>query len=322
MGLGLLLWINGCTQNYDVGNNLKDSFSPKVVVNSVICPDSLIRVKCYWSRRYDDAGGFRAVESFSGELLEDGKRVAAFDNASEEVLIDYRPVAGRKYGLTINVPDYGMVTASTYIPLLPTAVISFKESRREFLWYHHFNVSAISQQEPGRAVWIICYEEYDDGSALSRSSELYCNNVFIDQINGVRDDMDVIARGSNIGYEKFIRITSKNIDMASDISFSIWASPGYTDYSDWEDPQYDENGYPIYKYVYLKYLYVNVIAPSDDYDKYYRSLYKQELYNYDPDMPLFDETVNVYSNIENGLGIFAGYSATTYAHKYEMEETE
>ena len=265
-------------------------------------------------------GDFRPVESFSGELREDENVIAAFEKASEEILIDYHPVAGKKYELRVHVPGYGKVKASTHVPLPPRADAIYTGERwaGRYDLYHHFNITSISPQEPGRAVWITAYSQYDDGSILGPSSELYCNNGFIDQINGVRDDMDAMARGSNIGYEKFIRVPFKNIGRTGDISFSFDASekqslmPPYPLPDDWDCSQLEE--------LPLKYLYVSVIAPSDDYDRYFRSLYKQELYNYDPDMPLFDETVNVYSNVENGLGIFAGYSTSTYTHKYEQKE--
>ena len=314
-----VFWGISCTQNYNIDSDLKDSFTPKVVVNSIICPDSLIRVKCYWSRRYDEAKDFEAVEVFSGELREERNTIATFKDISGEILLDRYPVAGKTYELRITVPDYDEVRASTYVPLPPGATVSYKESRGGFMLYHHFNISAISQQEPGRAVWITTHALWGE-SMLRDGYTYYCNNPFLDQLNAANDEMDNVASGSNVSHDRFIRIPSKNICLAGDISFSFMASDTQTYYppnpdpEDWDWSQREE--WP------LTYLYVNVIAPSDDYDKYFRSLYKQELYNYDPDMPLFDETVNVYSNIENGLGIFAGYSAATYAHKYETEEGE
>lgn len=315
-----ILLFSECVCDYDIDQRLKKSLVSKVVVNSIICPDSLIRIKCYWSRRYDDTADYRIVESFSGKILEEGVEIASFSDVSGEVLTDRHPVTGKKYELKITIPGYGDVSAATNIPLAPRANIAFKESKAagRYGLYHHFNVSSIGLTVPARAVWINASLLYGD-DYLCDASTYYCNNPFLDQINAANDPMDNTASGSNISFGGgFMRIPYKNIALAGDIAFSF--SGGERQYPPVPYPLPEEWNWEQYEELPLTWLYVNVTAPSDDYDKYFRSLYKQWLYNHDPDLPFLEEIVPVYSNIQNGLGIFAGYNSVSLHHKYNIEE--
>ncbi len=58
---------------------------------------------------------------------------------------------------------------------------------------------------------------------------------------------------------------------------------------------------------------MRVITPSDEYHKHIKSATKHtELSNDDSGFPIFSSPVYVYSNVKNGLGIFAGYNTFNY----------
>lgn len=230
-----------------------------------------------------------------------GVVVASFADAEGRIETGYYPHAGKTYTLRLTVPDYGEVSAQTRIPQAPRATARYTEKRngRWHSAYYHFNVSSVAVGDDVRAAWIMVNKQFDDQKP-DRANEYYSRSGYADQLNGVRDDDDVAARGSNIGFEEYLRFPRKNIAAADDIQFSISGyDKGYkrVDY-DYDDLPLDEQGWPIIperEYIYLSCFYVQVIAPSDDYDKYHRDVYRQHLYNYDTGIPLLEETVYVYN---------------------------
>lgn len=317
------LGLAACERDYDPGEKWRGKYRPQVVVNSIICPDSAIRITCVWSRRDDDRSDYKPVRGISGQVMEDGVAVATFAGADSLIETGYFPHAGKKYSLRLSVPDYGEVSADTYIPHPPTATARYNGKRTGdwHMTYYHFGLTPITDAGDVRAVWIIASTQMGD-DPLEMTKEHYCNSGYVDPLNGVRDDDAVAAKGSNIGYEYYLRIPRANIAPVGAIAFSIWASEYYTKYIPPEEWPKDEEGFPVRpddEHVYLSNFYVRVIAPSDDFDEYFRDVYRQQIYNYDPDLPLLDEVVYVHNNIRNGLGIFAGYSAATTVIPYEPE---
>jgi hypothetical protein len=58
---------------------------------------------------------------------------------------------------------------------------------------------------------------------------------------------------------------------------------------------------------------VNVITASIEYDQYCKSFYEQHNASImNGDLASVFQPKNVYSNVENGLGIFAGINETNY----------
>ena len=96
------------------------------------------------------------------------------------------------------------------------------------------------------------------------------DSPFIDQVNGAYDAEDAALRESSMYYESFIRIPGKNISTALPLLLSMqcavksqfWLSPPD---SLWHSPTYYFHG-----------MQFEVITPSDEYDFYTRSLYKQK----------------------------------------------
>ena len=141
-------------------------------------------------------------------------------------------------------------------------------------------------------------------------------NAFCDQINAlIGDDMDVSLRGSETYHNHFIRIPYKNIAHTLPLTFSIEA---HIDKFTQTQVGEDEYGYPIWETEDIPVTNVNllIITPSDEYDKYHKTSYLH-IYGYSSDIPIFDEPTSVYSNIDNGIGIFAGYLIEKLEYKVE-----
>lgn len=318
-----------CTYDYDNGYDI-ENFEPQVIVNSIISPQSPIRAHLLWSKFYNDETELKKVSKFDTELYEDDILVAKINDSDSLVVTSIYPKIGKKYRLKITVPDYGEVSAQTYIPIPATAIGEFVGNKGDgnFRTYQHAKVTEINPVEKFRASWVRCYGHYENGD-MKKPSDLYSINHFTDQINAVMDSYDAQYRGSNIGYEDFIRVPYKNLSLVTPIEFSVWLENEKSieiDYGiirdEWgvpipyylrDDIPLDEWGIQIlYEIIKMDYLLVAVITPSDDYDKYFKTWYRHSLSSFEPDMPFMGgDIVPVYCNIENGLGIFAGYSETS-----------
>lgn len=304
-----------CKYDYDIGSEFTN-FKPKVVLNSIITPDSVIKIDLVWSKQYlDKTDDYQKVEKFDAELYEDGVLIEKGEYQDGLMLTSIFPKEGKSYNIKINVPNYGEVKAKTNIPKPINTTAHYKQALGSSKWstYHHIEVSSIAPQERVRSAWIRTYAEYmieneTEIYEIKRSNDLYSNNAFAYQLNAVTDKYEVAYKGSEIGYEFFMRIPYVNISNSLPVNFSVlhYLEANYTHMAG-----ENEWGYPIYenKKALLKTVCVEVTSPSDDYDKHCKSRYKQTILD-SPDLPFFIETVNVYSNVENGLGIFAGCSVT------------
>lgn len=303
----------GCNYDYDMNDNPAD-FKPQVVVNSIINPDEPVTAVLFWSRHYTEKGDFKQVKKFDAELYEDDALVAQERGADSVFTTTIHPKIGKRYRLKITVPNYGEVTAETHIPTPANASATYVATKGSpYRTYQHVRVDAITAVERSRAVWVRCLGVYkneeEDKEEEEECTDLYSNSPFPDQINAVLDSDDATYKGSNVGFEYFIRVPYQNLGMIAPLDFSVWLTSNISVSTDRENPPLDETGEPIwYIYYKLNVVRVDVITPSDDYDKYTKTRYKQSLYDYQPDLPFVSEIVPVYSNVQNGLGIFAGYS--------------
>ena len=99
-------------------------------------------------------------------------------------------------------------------------------------------------------------------------------------------------------HEGYLRVKSNYVQHLTDIVFT----PSYVIYLNDEGLSSPQNR-----------IRVELIAASPEFDKYNKSLYEQKsMIVYDEDISsIFYQPKNVYSNIENGNGIFAGFSKTS-----------
>lgn len=169
----------------------------------------------------------------------------------------------------------------------------------------HCYVESISAVEKTRSVIIKTATIFGDGIRL-RNNNYYLNNVYCDQYNTTQDSYDMALKGSEIVHDVNVRIPYKNLQLSypftfssqSDIRRSVQTVIGE---DEWGRPIHETKSYNC------EYIYIMLIYPSDDYDKYEKSAYLQHNI-VSGDIPIFNEPVPVHSNVENGLGIFAGYS--------------
>ena len=314
--------LQSCEYDYDIEKHFGGVFAPKVVLNSIINPDSLIRGDIYWTKHINDKDDIKRVEEFDAKLYENDQVIFHEECVNGEIVTDIYPKEGASYHIEVSVPQYGMVRASTNIPTTSTFTYSYDgakggdkvipEGEHDFnRIYWHYTIDNIITTKKSRALWLGNIATYSDGT-VDEIYAYYLNNPFCDQINAVRDAYDISLKGSEITHKGFIRISYKNIAKSLPLKFSTWEFNNKIEYIR------DENNHWTGEYIEIPLTgtYLFLITPSDDYDKYMKSTYRQLNFS-DMGLPIFNEMISIHSNVENGVGIFAGYTIET--HKYEQE---
>lgn len=256
--------------------------TPCVVVNALITPQEPFAVRLHWSRSYSAQNGFAPVTEAEIRLYEDKTEVVRCPaNPGGETETTFRATTGCSYRLLVTVPGYGEVSALTTVPAAPAPSVSFALQKG---WYRHFEMTELRAPKGSKAIWIRGKRKYEGYQEIY---EYYTTSPFVDQVNGANDAYEAGDKGSTIDFEQFLRIPYENCEVVVPLRYSVFGG---------EDDLH----------------YFQVIAASEAYDRYMRSRYKQELNTGESaqENP-FIEQITVYSNIDNGLGIFAGYNYYT-----------
>lgn len=282
-----------CDVDYDFGSR---DVAPRVAVNALLTPQEDFIVRLHWSEAYSgDKTEFRPVTDAQILLLEDNTEVLNCAASPDgETAMSFRATAGRSYRLEIEVPEYGRLSAATTVPEAPAArLVKTKEKG----YYSHFELSTLDVPADARSIWIMGTktserEGWDDYPEykyeITDVSEYYTTSPFVDQVNGANDTYEAEDKGSTVDFERFLRIPYENREAVLPLRFSVWGNS-----DQWTKVRHR----------------FRIVTASDAYDRYMRSRYKQQLNSeWNAEENPFIEQITVYSNIDNGLGIFAGYN--------------
>ncbi len=312
-------------------------FTPQIVMNSFICPDKEVVVAFTWSRSVaDDIDDIENTTAISGSatLFENEIELATEQLFSGEgsayVKFYHTPAEGCHYRVVANIDSYGEVSAETYIP--KSCTVSVEITKQLLLPGYdydnntqaaiHIGVNNIETMDATRSLWfdikgrgLKLYQNFDnpDGEwqevTIDRWPYInFCDNLYVDNFNRA-EEVDLTGESIYLDYRTgdpmyygYIRLPYANIKKCS--SFEIAGEFIYEHVSGYEESyKVDER---------LTHVRLSVISPSDELDRYSKSAYQQSegIYYFDVTPISFDE-VRVFTNVKNGLGIFAGYSQTT-----------
>lgn len=307
--LASCILMQGCSYDFIPDGDLWLNYKPRVVVNSIICPDSTISVKLFWSKQSNSqTKGFDTVKFAHVRVNENDTPIIDTDVKGGVARSQIHPKAGARYSIHITVPDYGELTATTYIPEQPKIDAKFVKEVGDRMQYAHFIINSIELPQQSEALWIVGTFIFNDASR-NTMGPFYANNPYPDHINLELDSEDVSLKGSNVGYGEFVRTERDKVKYMFPFEFS-------THFFCSSDTEYDPETGEIIGTTekYPEKMYVTALATSEDYDNYHRTAYRQKQNH---ELPSLDDTKHVYCNITNGLGIFAGYSSASFLHQYK-----
>lgn len=269
IALGILL-LSGCVEKVDI-----TPFEKKEVVVSCLLTDASIQ---NLTLSYSSPLGkkyYEEVEEAKITLFEEEAAVGVFTKKGySKWQLSFTPKATKKYRLTIEIQGKPTITATTQ---MPQKIAIRKMGEHDTDRTKHF------EKSPNLTFWAFAFHDPKD-TILSRPSiepyfrlldELGTNSPLADSFNHIKEGSSTITSKIFFSY----------IRMKQDDNTSQFHLEG------------NINGVVVFR------------AASEEYDQYLKtSLQKMLVYeSFDDPSQWLDES-EIYSNIQNGIGIFGAYS--------------
>lgn len=275
------LCIAGCVEAVDFSPNVE----PKVVVNCLLTNDDVQKLTLTYSASFE-ASGYQEVESAKVTLFEGGVKVGTFSkdpSSYGEWTLEYKPIYDKMYQLEVEVAGQPIVRAFT---TFPRATIIFPKRELDKDGRRYFEKRADS-----KTFWVF---------VLNNPKKLLIQKSIIEPSYVLRS-----AIGTNYSsvdtFNKLSLDSEHNSDNNLHMSYLRML------------PDETMNQFYLDKWLYN--CVVVFRSVSDEYDQYLKSsLEKMLVYeSFDDPTQWLDES-KVYTNIENGLGIFGAYHDTIFGY--------
>jgi hypothetical protein len=286
--LVFLFLLGSCVKEMKVNPEFEGS---KLVVNALICPDSIIRVHVSASSAMGQPNSH--LDDVELTLYENGLEVGVFfyDTLGWYQNVFYTS-AGNSYKLVAKSPSFGKVEATTYIPFLP-----------QNLSGTYYKISDVPISDNG----IVKYFETEtklvflDDPLKENYYELGQNRFLYQQTQ--EKDPSLLSDG-DLSYNPRNYYCSDALFNGQEKTFLL-CKGGSVSLSPFGTIFHDDNYHQLIK------------SCSQEY-YLFRKSWTKHLYNQNSvdvlDDPLqilfYGDPVTMYSNVIGGYGIFAGYSQT------------
>ena len=305
--LALLIVLSSCEQVIEPD---LPEHTPRLVLHAFFTADGI------WTAYVGRSSGIldsrplheRSVADASVELLA-GDRVIEemkfLDAARGYVFEDSALEAGETYSLQVSAPGFATIRATDAIPRpVPTSILSYRTDtsvRSGSETSGEFSIELEIQDPPGEANYYqISMYQISTGRGIWRYEGLLSTkdpSIIAD--NGI--DGSSVEEGAFSGEAPYFKDTlfdgrTHEIELTYDGVLILREGIAQEEVA--EDGQE-----PAKQKTYLQVLYISAA--------YYEYLKTARLHDSTRDNP-FAEPLSVYSNVENGYGIFAGYSSQTF----------
>ena len=304
LGALSMVFLYACSVDYAV-EDLSSGIAKQIIVNGYLVAEQPVTIHLYHHGGEKD-GKVEGLTQSHLLLKEDG--LVLFDGICIDSLftLDHHIKAGAKYEIEVSATGYETVKATTAIPHQIVCKADFNAGdddismRDDLVTLSRFSYNSFANP----ALWITS-QRISEEDEVVQYNEIYVDNVFVDKTNsfgGMGAPNDVVG---GMYHEGYLRVKSKYVKHLTDIVFT----PTHVRYEDDEGMSSAQNR-----------IRVELIAASPEFDKYNKSLYEQKsMIVYDEDISsIFYQPKSVYSNIENGSGIFAGISKTSFVFDYPV----
>ena len=312
----LLLIFASCTKDLDLD---WPSEPPQLVLNGILHPDSTIQVALSTTIPLTpQSTDFPIIENATVSLYEDDELLGDLVFRDSVYVLDYHPKAGRQYTVQANVPGYLSLSASDIVPAKPdVAACYLAEERNTYFAFpipirtrivdplesnYYWLYSTISNYRyvPSEERYCDSLRKYlcpqfDSTTLVNTRMGLISESPIIDRFNAFTDNTSYGETTYKTGYIRFNDLSNNGDALALEV---ISASHfGYDELPNLTAEQA---------------LTLHIISSSTHYDRHLKSSLIDHLNNdyYDNPNP-FSQSTQIYSNIENGTGIFAAHNSTS-----------
>lgn len=277
----VLMFTNACVENVDI----KDARNTKIVVNGLLNTSNLQKLSITKSNALGEHF-YDEVENAVVILWDEEKEAGRYSKVGYgKWQLDYQPLVDHTYKLEIQLQNGKILTAVTTMPksLNITKVTGRNtDYRKHFIQgptdfpYYIFIINQTGTE-------IVVDPVVEPNNRLE--TQIGTNHPYVDHFNIEQESMQSIWGNefSTMAYMAYLRIYNDKISDTQDVPFCIEGSLGKS-------------------LVFFR-------SASVEYDQYMKSsIQKMLVYQvFDDDTQWFDEN-DIYSNITNGIGIFAAYN--------------
>jgi len=256
--------------------------NPKLCFNCILNPDSVINGSLSLSQSISESNTLQKVNDATIELKKDGQVIGIMKNEGKGIYrFESKPTPGCVYEINISKAGYSSLYAFTLIPHSP--ILQYQKDNKELhnagasSYYTFRSTYSIHDQHGTNRYW-----KYNirltNGIWRFNGGYYGIDSAIFDDFNRVSDATDKYG----FHYEYYLRINDTGLD-GKVLTFSEDGIDGAIAF---------------------------FLDADEHYDKYLKSTIKQKM-NDDGSL-LFNEPVQIYSNIENGLGIFGSAAITSF----------
>jgi len=262
--------------------NTKVVISPKLCFNCILNPDSLIHGSLSLSQSISEEKTFVKIDHATIELKKDGQLIGTMQNTGNGIYrLNIKPSSGSFYEISINAEGFPLLHASTTVPEKPP--VSYRLDNKEYQdhglysFFYTYRVTYTIQDKPGaNRYWHYKMRYINSNGFYWLFFDI--NSTIIDDFNKVTDS----SQRYGYYYRDYLRINDIQAD-GKTLTFT--------------DLSYDKD-------------VVYFMDTDEHYDKYMKSTIKQRIN--DGDNLLFNEPVQIYTNFENGFGIFGSAAIISF----------
>ena len=268
---------------------------PQLVANEFFTPDSMWTVRVSETVSYTDAQVAPSIQNASVEIWEGEQRIHTLPHLGGGIYgIDARPNAETVYTLRVGAQGFESTEGSGWIPAnIEVSQIELDLPREPGGWVEKVDITLTLEDRPGVKDYYGLkitrkFREYRNGELSIEDSSLAAFSTqdlaLVDEFFDVVDD-----GGEQFFVEKYF--TDELFDGRSyDLDFAI---PYFRAPEEFVDPNYRIE----------EVFYVLFSTLSEEMYTYIRTAEEQGNTREDP----FAEPVEVFSNMDSGFGVFAGY---------------
>jgi hypothetical protein len=285
----VVLFLSGC---YEVTEVNVPFNNPSLVINSVFTPDSSWAVSVTLNQQIFDKTDFKTVDDAMVTISENNVPVETLKSTGNgRYKSENKPVAGRSYEITVNSSKYGVAKANSFIPL-PVQLMEAEVVQAGTATGSDALVKIRFQDVPSTTNYyqlvILWQGSKTVVTGWSSTQELKTSQTTTvdskDPAISIRDEIgsSILAYGDGYSFKD-----SFFDGQETELTFSC----RYFADAQWTDQK----------------LVIMLRSISEEMFLYKRTMLLQYYFEGDP----FSQPVHVFNNIENGYGIFAGYSVHT-----------
>ena len=307
ISLIFLVTLAACETPIDV--DIPGDYTSLLVIDGDFNPDSVWAIKV--NKSVPLGGSINVSELF----VQDATVTILGESGQSEILAhtgsgifrsqsDTYPAAGEVYRLDVTSPGFESVHAISHAPRLQSAFLDIQAVDTESRFAHTYRLRFSVTDLPGKSYYQVRIDQVQP-SCLREGVPLYYNISFNSPEPSFYHDATTLdeppnARNAYSGafYEPYFSDRLFEDDVRE---FEIFARVS------------------IFENEPIQRLRLVVSSLSEEQVLHDRTFILQDEYLFNED-PIFGSAINIYSNIEGGLGIFSGYTSNSYRIDSEGNE--